>query len=80
MNLTLQELSSAFSTVFPEVFWLPNKSVHTKVQKSKVKPNPQVQPGSPEAADQLQPRSPRGRAEQIRHGHLTALPQHALVS
>lgn len=33
MNLTLQELSSAFGTVFPEVFWLPNKSVHTAAKQ-----------------------------------------------
>lgn len=33
MNLTLQELSSAFGTVFPVVFWLPNKSVHTTAKQ-----------------------------------------------
>lgn len=33
MNLTLQELNSAFGTVFPEVFQLPNKSVHTRAKQ-----------------------------------------------
>lgn len=33
MNLTLQELSSAFGTVFPEDFQLPNKSAHTTAKE-----------------------------------------------
>lgn len=33
MNLTLQELRSAFGTVFPEDFKLPNKSVHTTAKQ-----------------------------------------------
>lgn len=41
MNLTLQELGSAFGTVFPEAFWLPNKSVHTTAkEQSETQPLP----------------------------------------